>query len=647
METGETDLENRRETMKKSIAMVLCLLLAASMLAGCGTEKYDVSGPFSFQESEPVQNVTQVPAPQEAPAEAEPEMPAEVPAADAELPEETAQALLPLSDAELASEAEAAPSEIAAEPEAEPAPEFSAGPAAEEEFGPAGDEITQPYALNGEDDVQRFGSPAEEAEWLDAEAGPYSGAPDAGTEDAEAPFANAPYDDAAPVAAAPVEENPTDAFPVEEEVYEPSEEDLQFAEEVRAQSFAVAMTYWDSGYGIETAPSDPEFGWDALGWYAAWLYRTEQLDLISYESAEAFMQSLGCEGLPFDPAEMMNYGEPRTLRTRDALYFDFGWYKNRIDEVLGVEAGVSVEPCAPQAVDVVVTQHFDGGLQAEKTFTLTYGVNEDPDSEFPWVLRSVTLPELAPEIDPGLTFTWAEVEKANRLENVLALYPAVRMYSSEYPDNGNTWLFVRDGFPALITEGPDYCSGQYRDCWFDYETDEEGVTRARIGAFDNEAGSWEMLSDYLLDGFRDASALRLDRIEDDLIWADCLYRGGYRQKIAFDRGTLVLRELVVLSEEGEVLGSNCYDYSAAEPEYSFLDSWSKELREVAVTWEDYDNGKQTLFSEIISVPADWEYLPYEGRWGDYTVYNNTEYLGEYEYPGDGIDYELFLTTVKG
>ena len=96
-----------------------------------------------------------------------------------------------------------------------------------------------------------------------------------------------------------------------------------------------------------------------------------------------------------------------------------------------------------------------------------------------------------------------------------------------------------------------------------------------------------------------------------------------------------------------MLGSNCYDYSSAEPDYSFLDSWSGKLREVTVTWEDYENGEQNLFSEIISIPADWEYLPYEGRWGDYTVYNNTEYLGEYEYPGDGVDYELFLTTVKG
>ena len=339
--------------------------------------------------------------------------------------------------------------------------------------------------------------------------------------------------------------------------------------------------------------------------------------------------------------------KPRALRGRDGVYYDFGWYKDHIDEVLGVEAEFSVKPAGAQTVDAVVTQHFDGGLDAEKTYTLTYGVNDLPDSEFSWLLQSVTLPEFAPEVDPALTFTWADVAEANKLENVLALYPAVRIYSVEYPEGGNTWIFQRNGNPALLVENGDYCSGQYMGCWFDYEADEDGVVRARIGGMDPDAGTWESLNATLLEGFRDASALRLDRIEKDLIWADCLYRGGFRQKLAFDRGTLVLRELVALSEEGEVFSSNRYDYSAPEPEFAFLDGWDETLRDVTVTWEDYDNGEQILFTETVSIPADWEYLPYEGSWGDYTVYNNTDYIGEYEYPGDNVDYELFLTTVKG
>ncbi|MBP5239599.1 MAG: hypothetical protein J6Z15_03290 [Oscillospiraceae bacterium] len=624
--------------MKKSIAMILCLLLAASMLAGCGTEKYDVSVPYSFQESGPVQNVTIAPEPQEAPAEPVPEAPAEVPEeipaeipedVTAEVPEDTAEAVLPLSDAEISEEPAEVPPEVV--PDEEPEPDVYAAPAFEDEIGPAGDEVMQPYALDGEDDVQRFGSPAEEAEWLDAEAALFSDAPDTDVLEEEAPFF----------------EEPAEEAPLAEEAYEPSEEDLQFADDVTAQAFAVAMAYWDSGYGVETSPSDPKFAWEALGWYAAWLYRTEGLDLLSAETVETFLQSLSCTDMDAAPADVMDYGAPRVLRSRDGVCYDFAWYKDHLDEVLGVEAEFTVKPVGLQAVDAVVTQHFDGGLEAAKAYTLTYDRNDQPESELGWLLQSVTLPEFAPEVDPALTFTWADVAQANRLENVLAIYPAVRIYSVEYPDSGSTWVFQRNGNPALVVEGSDYCSGQYMGCWFDYDADENGVVRARIGGLDPDAGNWESLNDTLLEGFRDASALRLDRIEKDLIWADCLYRGGFRQKLAFDRGTLVLRELVVLSEEGEVFGSNRYDYSASEPEFAFLDGWDKTLRDVTVTWENYENGEQILFTETVSIPVDWEYLPYEGRWGDYIIYNNTEYLGEYEYPGDDVDYELFLTTVKG
>jgi hypothetical protein len=103
---------------------------------------------------------------------------------------------------------------------------------------------------------------------------------------------------------------------------------------------------------------------------------------------------------------------------------------------------------------------------------------------------------------------------------------------------------------------------------------------------------------------------------------------------------------MVLSEEGEVLGSNCYDYVEA-PDFKFLDSWDHSLREVSVTWESYEGQEANRYTETVSIPADWEYLPYECRWGEYTAYTNADYIGDYEYPGDNVDYELFLTTAKG
>ena len=40
-------------------------------------------------------------------------------------------------------------------------------------------------------------------------------------------------------------------------------------------------------------------------------------------------------------------------------------------------------------------------------------------------------------------------------------------------------------------------------------------------------------------------------------------------------------------------------------------------------------------------------FPWEARWGDYTIYMNEGYTRPYSYPGDGVDYTLWLTTAKG
>ena len=52
-------------------------------------------------------------------------------------------------------------------------------------------------------------------------------------------------------------------------------------------------------------------------------------------------------------------------------------------------------------------------------------------------------------------------------------------------------------------------------------------------------------------------------------------------------------------------------------------------------------------TEFARIPADWEYMPYPARWDEYTVYMNEGYTKLYEYPGDGVDYTIYLTTAKG
>ncbi len=422
-----------------------------------------------------------------------------------------------------------------------------------------------------------------------------------------------------------------------------------FEARTEAQAFAVAMACWNSYYEASDTVW-PMFGWEASGWYAAWLYRVDQVDLISDELAADFQLSVGMAEPLSAPEDWLGYQAPQTYRNADGSFsYDFQQFKEEIDELLGIEVEVLMTAEPGLTERVVVTQHFGyGDHQASRTFILRFEENPNPDSSFAYRLAGVSIPDTEPELDPQLGFTWADLTKANSLENILSLYPSVRCYSKEYSYGGETWLFLHSGDPVLLTGGEGYYSGRFRGCDFEYEETEDGTMRARIGSIDSELTSMGGMDSFILDVFNDPTALLLDRIEDGLIWTEAVYSGGYRQKLAFDRDTLVLREAVSLADDGTELGTSVYEYNTPKPDLEFLKSWDAPLRKINVIWETYsDSGEQILRTETVEVPMDWEYLPYEARWGEFTPYTNEEYIGPYVYPGDGAEYLLFLTTVKG
>ena len=267
-----------------------------------------------------------------------------------------------------------------------------------------------------------------------------------------------------------------------------------------------------------------------------------------------------------------------------------------------------------------------------------------PDPSGFEVLSPKAMP--TPEVDPALTFSWELLLEENDLQNILSMYPGVRIYSKMYNTEDSTWLFLHGDDPVMLTEAYSSVYGQYKGCYFELTQSTDGVIRPRINGFWENAGTMENLTDFLRGYFSDPERMQLDRIEGDLIWADVFYGGDYRQKIAFDRGTLVVREIMSLVN-GEVVGITGFDYDRKPTGYTFLDSWDKPLRNIEVLWESYPGGVRELRRETVSVPMDWEYFPVEAQWGDYTAYTNDRYIGDYKYPGDGVEYLLFLTTVKG
>ena len=429
-----------------------------------------------------------------------------------------------------------------------------------------------------------------------------------------------------------------------------------FTAAVGPQAFAVTMAAWLSGGEDSAVLADPLFLWDAAGWYAAWLYRTEGCDLLSPEDIGDFLRSLGAEADCPAPESWEEYGVLRVLHGLDGSEnYDFVQHKVEIDAMLGVDTMVSFIGGDGSRLTVVLSCFYEDDLSAEWMYDLAF--ERTADELFPYRLTELHLLDKGPQMDEALNFSWDELLEANRLEKVLALYPAVRLAVTdelgEIDELSGTWLFAQDGELARVSYGEEFIGGEYRGCFFECEKTEDGETRTRVGHILRPGEDSGSLDTYLSDYLQNIVIVELEQEEDDLIWLVCTYRGGYQERIAVDRGTLVLRAIDY--SMGDMLPPSIlsFDYMKPAPEYSFLAGWGSALRTVTTIWEEFKQDEATgewepvVWTEFDRLPADWEYLPYEASWGEYTIYMNKDYTQPYAYPGDGVDYTLYLTTAKG
>ena len=423
------------------------------------------------------------------------------------------------------------------------------------------------------------------------------------------------------------------------------------AAETGAQSFAMTMAAWLMGYPDGTSLDDPLLLWDAAGWYAAWLYRTEGCDLLTREEAEDFLRSVGFEGEAMLPEGWEEYGVVQVLHGRDGREnLDFVQHKTEIDAMLGVDTMISTLASTDDTVTTLLSCFYDGEISADWMYSLGFESAEE-GSAFPYRLVKLELLDDGPKMDPALDFGWDELLRANRLENLLAVCPAVQI--REGGNTGCTWLFEDEGDFARVSTGEDYTGGEFRGCSFEYEQAEDGAQRARIGHIEEDSDSRDFLNHALTDYLNGVCIVELRDAGEGLLWLECTYRGGYRQTIAVDRGTLRLQEIDYYYDAEQEPSRTCFVYDESAPDFPFLRSWDGPLRTVTTVWEDFvwseesEEFERTERTAFTRVPADWEYLPYEARWGDYTVYRNAGYTESYTYPGDGVDYTLYLTTAKG
>ena len=456
----------------------------------------------------------------------------------------------------------------------------------------------------------------------------------------------APAPTSAAPTSAPLPPEPSMPGPSAPPVSPAPEHEPGFDEAVAGQVFAVALAAYNSSFPDGTLPDDPAFLMEATGWYAAWRWRTAGVDVLPLEEAVAFQRSLGSRAdFVLDPEYEIHGLVSRSVADDGTEGVDYFVYKRLLTEQLGVTLELKSESEGEHAVDAAVIRHFDSGDTAERSYRLLFAPN--PGCErFPYRLTDLTLPPAGPQMDPAFDFDWELLMQQNRLTTLLGFSPSVKIEYS-YDTDRVTWLFLRGGDLCVLNMADGLIYGEYRGARFEYGPDEQGVVRARITAFDDSAGSFKANDTILTDLFSMAAVMKYEGTDGERIFIRSVSGYGYRDDFEISRGTLALLREAYYYNGDEPVSVVTVSYPDALPDFSFLDGWDRPLREVTGIWEDFYDGDVHVREERYELPGDWEFLPWEGRWGDYTIYMNKGYTRPYFYPGDGMDYTLYLTTAKG
>ena len=425
-------------------------------------------------------------------------------------------------------------------------------------------------------------------------------------------------------------------------------EDYSVSEyEIETQAFCLALAaHLNDYYGGE--PSTLLL-WDAAGWYAARETRISGIRLISDAEIRDFLASIGYPGYPVLPEAWEAYEIVIPVRgAGNSLYYDFQQHKTMFDAMIGITSEISICMKDAHTAEAAVTVHYPDH-QFTVPFRLSFVENPDTSSAFRYRFSGIERLPSPVHMDETLNFTWEELREENRLSTILKWCPSVRFSNPGYNDDSVSWLF-RDG-DSIVFSIPygENISGTYRNYSFDTIAFPDGKTRASIGAISDDPAESAYHESFLLDHLDNVIDVQYSHEEDGLLWLNCWYAFGTMQQIAIDPGTLFIRELSYQYSPDYEASVTVFDYNEPAPEYAVLSSWKEPLRTVSAIWEDYDeeSGMFTYRTQTLEIPGDWEYLPYSARWGEYTPYLDARYTQSYSYPGDNIDYTIFLTAAKG
>lgn len=387
-------------------------------------------------------------------------------------------------------------------------------------------------------------------------------------------------------------------------------------------AISAALSYrtlvWNGSMDTDT----PEFAWNTAGWYAAYIANLEISDdaaLSEDQLKDILNVILTGEAVMTPPDDINAEAETRDGKT----YWKFTEINDDLHSYLGVISEVNCEKAQNNSYVVTIRDHLRFDVVEETVFNI--GFKEENDS---YILSEFSRNEF---ID--LDFTTDMLYDANYLSNLFSIYDNLTItedHSSGYgslvysrkTDNGYT-LWTDDG-----------SSGYYDE--FRFYTSDNATGKVSVTP---DGTSSDCLDDYIAITRLPDEGADLIRLtcteEEEIFYVDY----GFSSTVyTIDRGTLALKKTESFDENDESYFTAKFSYGDNLPEPDTIAAWKGPLRTVSLKLL-YSDGETLGLS--FTIPADWEFDVYEYcPWG--TAYLDEGCTELYEYPGDGIDYTIYV-----
>ena len=387
-------------------------------------------------------------------------------------------------------------------------------------------------------------------------------------------------------------------------------------------AISAALSYRTLVWNGSMDTNTPEFAWNTAGWYAAYIANLELSDdaALSEDQLKDIQNVILTGEAVMTPPDDIN----AEAETRDGkTYWKFPEINDDFHSYLGVISEVNCEKAQNNSYVVTIRDHLRFDVVEETVFNI--GFKEENDS---YILSEFSRNEF---ID--LDFTTDMLYDANHLSNLFSIYDNLTITEDRSSGYGS-FVYSRKTDNGYTLWTDDGSSGYYDE--FRFYTSDNATGKVSVTS---DGTSSDCLDDYIAITRLPDEGADLIRLtcteEEEIFYVDY----GFSSTVyTIDRGTLALKKTESFDENDESYFMAKFSYGDKLPEPDTIAAWKGPLRTVSLKLL-YSDGETLGLS--FTIPADWEFDVYEYcPWG--TAYLDEGCTELYEYPGDGIDYTIYV-----